>query len=116
LIRFSRPERLQPRHRQPAGYGAGRARARPCSLEVESSRPLTLAAGFASLALGVAATWLFMASPSEFHYFAQEDRPLEWLSALFLLGASALFAFESVRRRRDAVGLVCAGLLCLPCS
>jgi len=89
------------------------ARARPCSLEVESSRPLTLAAGFASLALGVAATWLFMASPSEFHYFAQEDRPLEWLSALFLLGASALFAFESVRRRRDAVGLVCAGLLCL---
>jgi len=89
------------------------AMARPCPLEVESSHPLTLATGFASLILGVAGTWLFMANPAGFHDFAQEDRPIEWLSALFLLGASALFAFEAVRRRRDAVGLVCAVLLCL---
>jgi hypothetical protein len=89
------------------------ARARPCPLEVESSRPPTLAAGVVVLALGVAGTGLFMASPAEFHDFAQEDRPVEWLSALFLFGASAMFAFEGVRRRRDMAGLFCAGLLCL---
>ena len=89
------------------------ARARPCPLDVESSHPLTLAAGFAALGLGVAGTGLFITNPALFHDLALEDRPLEWLSALFLLGASVLLAFEAVRRRRDAVGLLCALLLCL---
>ena len=89
------------------------ARARPCLLDVESSRPVKLAAGFASLALGAAGIGLFLASPAGFHDFAQEDRPLEWLSALFLISGSVLFALEVVRRRRDLVGLLCAILLCL---
>lgn len=89
------------------------ARANPCLLDFESSRPLTLAAGFVSAVLGFAFTCLFLSSPEAFHELAQEDRPLEWLSALFLLGASAVLAFEAFRRRRNAVGLCCAVLLCL---
>jgi hypothetical protein len=89
------------------------ARARPSPFETENCRPLELWAGAASLAAAAAATLYFLVDPAGFHGFAQEDRPLEWASALFLLGAAGLFGLHALRALRDRINLVLAGGLCL---
>lgn len=81
------------------------ARARPSPLDAEPTRPAERLAGVASLAMAGAATALFLADPAAFHAFAQEDRPLEWASALLLLVAGAVLAVHALRHRRDVLGL-----------
>ena len=73
------------------------ARAGGCDLD---RRPLGVAPALAAglvMAAGLAAAGLLVASPQAFHAFAREDSPLEWASALLLLGASALFAVGAAR-------------------
>ena len=84
------------------------ARARPSPLVAEASQPVERLAGIASLAMAGATTALFLADPTAFHAFAQEDRPLEWASALLLLGAGGVLAVHALRHRRDVFGLVLA--------
>jgi hypothetical protein len=87
------------------------ARARPSPIDVEPMRPVERLAGIASLALAAAATVLFLADPAAFHAFAQEDRPLEWASALLLLVAGGVLLVHALRHRRDVLGLgVAAGI------
>ena len=89
------------------------ARAGLSPLEAEGCSAIGLGAGLASLAAAAAGTLFFLADPAGFHAFAQEDRPLEWASALLLLGAGGLFAFHALNRRRDRLTLVLAAGLCL---
>src|SRR5687767_344157 len=89
------------------------ARARPSPLGAESSRPLERFAGIGSLAMAGAATALYLLDPAAFHAFAQEDRPLEWASALLLLGAGGVLAVHALRHRRNLLALVLAGGLAL---
>jgi len=84
------------------------ARARPSPFDIERSGRGELLAGLVSLALAAAATAYFLADPAGFHAFAQEDRPVEWASALLLLGAAGLLALHALTRRRDRVTLVLA--------
>lgn len=93
--------------------GLLRARARPALLEHERMGPLEVGVGLLSLAAAAGATVLFFADPAAFHAFAQEDRPLEWASALLLLGAAAILALHALRRRREPVAVVLAVGLCL---
>ena len=89
------------------------ARARPCLLDDESCRGLELGAGLAALAAAAVATALFLFDPAAFHAAAQEDQPLEWASALLLLGAAGLLGLHALRRRGEPIALVLAGGLCL---
>ena len=54
-------------------------------------------AGAAATAAAALAASLFLASPEAFHLHAQEDRPVEWLSAALTLGASLAFAALALR-------------------
>ena len=88
------------------------ARAPGCALDRSAMSPLSIGAGLISAAAAVAATALFAADPAAFHAHAQEDRPLEWASALLLIGASGLFAVATRRAFATAsrlMGLVIAG-------
>lgn len=89
------------------------ARARPAPLDVEPCRPSELVAGFVSLAAAAAATAWFLADPAGFHAFAQEDRPLEWASALFLLLAAGLLPFRILSGRPDRTTLGLVALISL---
>jgi hypothetical protein len=89
------------------------ARARLSPFDVEPCSRGELAAGLVSLAAAAASTVYFLVDPAGFHAFAQEDRPLEWASALLLLGAAGLLAFHAFARRRDRLTLLLAGLVCL---
>jgi hypothetical protein len=89
------------------------ARARPSPFEVERCSRAQLVAGLAALAAAAAATGYFLVDPAGFHAFAQEDRPLEWSSALLLLGAGGLLAVRALNGRRDRTTLLLAGGLCL---
>ena len=88
------------------------ARAPGCALDSQSAPQSSVLAGLAALAVAAAATALFVADPASFHGQAQEDRPLEWASALLLLGAGLLVAARGLRGR-DSVGLVVGGGLAL---
>ena len=89
------------------------ARGRTSVLEDQGSSAFDLAAGQVSLAAAAAATIFFLAHPAGFHAFAQEDRPLEWASALLLLGAGGCLAVEALRRRREPVIAAAAVVLAL---
>jgi hypothetical protein len=89
------------------------ARARLSPVDVEAIRPVERLAGITSLAMAGAAAALFLADPAAFHAFAQEDRPLEWASALLLLGAGGLLILHALRHRRDVFGLVVAAGIAL---
>jgi hypothetical protein len=78
------------------------ARAPACALETRRLTRAEMAAATASLAIAVAATMLFVASPVAFHEAAQEDRPLEWASALLLLAASLIFARHALQGAKAA--------------
>lgn len=90
-----------------------RARAKPCPLDSEQSGAIDLASGLFSIAAAAAATIFFLVQPARFHAFAQEDRPLEWASALLLLGAGGYLAVQALRRRREPVMAAAAGALAL---
>ena len=90
-----------------------RARAPSCPLDGESIGPAGLAAGLAAMAAAAAATALLVADPVAFHAGAQEDRPLEWASALLLLVGAGLFAWRAVRRRDGPIAMLIAAGLCL---
>lgn len=74
-----------------------RARARRSALDREPCRAPSLILAACALAMGAAATGLFVADPAAFHAHAQEDRPLEWASAGLLLAAGGLFALVAAR-------------------
>src|SRR5512134_2745001 len=65
------------------------ARTPGCGFEAESCRGPMLAWGAAALLAAAAAALLFLLDPAAFHAGAQEDRPIEWLSALLLFAAGA---------------------------
>ena len=91
------------------------ARAPGCALDRTALSPRARAAAWVVFAVATAATILFLADPAAFHAGAQEDRPLEWVSALLLFAASGLFALECGRRliarRGPAAAILAAGLL-----
>ncbi|MGZ8281766.1 MAG: hypothetical protein ACXWUN_02295 [Allosphingosinicella sp.] len=92
------------------------ARAPGCGIDGESCRRPVLAWGLAALLAAVAAILLFLLDPLAFHDSAQEDRPIEWLSALMLFAAGAALRFPAVRRRRQrlvAASALALGLLLL---
>ena len=70
------------------------------------------AAALAVLAVAGACTLLFVVDPAWFGAGALEDSPVEWLSALLLLGASGLFANLLIGRLRGGARL--ASWACLP--
>jgi hypothetical protein len=70
-------------------------------------------AGALSLFLGVASVVLFLWDPLLFHLAAQEDRPLEWISALLLFGGSALFARLAFRHRESLFMAAAAAALAI---
>ena len=90
-----------------------RARSVSAALDTEPLRRWEIGAGLASLAAAASGAGLFLADPPAFHAFAQEDRPLEWASALLLLAAAAVFAWHALRRRREPVTVLLALGLCL---
>jgi len=90
-----------------------RARARSALLDREPMRRWEIGAGIVSLVAAAAASALFLSEPAAFHAFAQEDRPLEWASALLLLGAAAIFGLHALRRRREPMTVLLALGLCL---
>ncbi|WP_129790761.1 hypothetical protein [Sphingosinicella sp. CPCC 101087] len=89
-----------------------RAQAKPCPLGTESMTAARLAAGIAATTAGAAVTALFLADPAAFHAGAQEDRPLEWGSALLLLVGAGLLAGRALRRRDGPAALIVAAGLC----
>jgi hypothetical protein len=90
-----------------------RGRAWSCAYDREGATRLELGIGLASLAAALAGTALFLASPAAFHAVAQEDRPLEWSTALLLLAASSLLGLHAARHRRAPLVALCAALLCV---
>lgn len=65
-----------------------------------SLRPWERNSAYLVTALALVFTGVFLLSPSAFADLAQEDRPLEWFSALFLFAGSGLFAVDFLRRTR----------------
>ena len=88
-------------------------RAPNCPLDREDMAPQGTTAAAAILALAVACTLLFALDPARFGIGAQEDSAIEWLSALLLLGGSALFAGMFLQRRHEGTGALPALLLAL---
>jgi hypothetical protein len=86
---------------------------RPNGLDSDRCGRIELVGGLLALAAAAAALLLFLVDPAGFHAFAQEDRPLEWASALLLLGAGLLLAANALRRPRDPPTLALAAGLCL---
>lgn len=88
-----------------------------CPLSASPMPTPAIGAGSLAAAAAIGATALFVVDPAAFHGHAQEDRALEWASALLLLGASAMFAVEAVRRAFSGgwrvVGAAAAGLLAM---
>ena len=88
------------------------ARSPSSSLESDRAAPVGLLAGLAAMVAAAAATLLLVADPLTFHAVAQEDRPLEWASALLLLAGSGLLALGALRRRGGRVTVLMAVGLC----
>ncbi|WP_114952610.1 hypothetical protein [Sphingosinicella terrae] len=89
-----------------------RARAQDSLLDRSSAGSVSLTVGAAAIAAGLVSTCLFLADRDAFHLGAQEDRPLEWASALLLLVAAAGIGF-AVRRYRLRPVVAAAGALIL---
>ena len=87
------------------------ARARPAPFDLVESNSADLGAGLLSLAAAMAATIYFLADPAGFHAFAQEDRPLEWASALLLLLAAGMIAVRALAGRRERFTLALAAAI-----
>lgn len=90
-----------------------RSRATTSRLDTASVAPAGLAAGAAAMVAAGAAALLLAADPTLFHDFAQEDRPLEWASALLLFAGSGMFGLLAFRRRADAIPACIAAGLCI---
>lgn len=80
-----------------------RHRAPGCPLDRRSMPPSGIRAAAAVLAFAIACTLLFLADPARFGAGAMEDSAIEWLSALLLLGGSALFGALFLRRRGEGI-------------
>lgn len=89
-----------------------RHRAADCPMERPGTGSGEAAASLAVLAVAGACTLLFVLDPIAFGAGALEDSPIEWLSALLLLGASGLFARLLFARLRAGARL--ASWACLP--
>ena len=89
------------------------ARARPAPFDLVESRSADLGAGLLSLAAAAAATIYFLTDPAGFHAFAQEDRLLEWASALLLVAAAGMIAVRALAGRRARLTVALAAGLCL---
>ena len=89
-----------------------RHRAADCPLERSGMSPAGTAAALAVMAVAGACTLLFVLDPAWFGAGALEDSPIEWLSALLLLGASGLFANLLIGRLRSGARL--GTWACLP--
>lgn len=90
------------------------ARGAGCALERSRLGGPSALAAVLAMTGALAGAVLLAASPPAFGALAREDSGLEWVSALLLLGASALFAFRFARglaRRQGASALALAGLL-----
>ena len=90
-----------------------RGRASSSAYDGEGLTRLELCVGLVSLAAALAGTVLFLAGPAAFHAVAQEDRPLEWTTALLLLAGSGLLGFHAARFRRTPLVALGAILLCV---
>ena len=88
-----------------------RHRAAGCALDRSDMAPSGVSAAAGILALALGCTWLFAADPARFGAGAQEDSAIEWLSALLLLGGSALFGALFLHRRREGAAALPALLL-----
>lgn len=62
------------------------------------------ALAFLVMCAGVCLIAVFLFDPETFRAMAEEDSPIEWLSALLVLGASGLFAIEAIGRGRCGLG------------
>jgi hypothetical protein len=79
----------------------------------EALAPAARLAAAAVMAFALGSTLLFLADPALFNATAQEDRPVEWTSALLLLAASVIFLPAVVRQPNKIVlgfALLLAGL------
>lgn len=73
--------------------------------------PTALAGALTALGLGFVA--LLALDPEEFHYRAREDGMLEWVPALLLFVASAIFAERALRSLKISQGRLVAGAAAL---
>jgi hypothetical protein len=84
-----------------------RHRAADCALNWSSMPSAGGAAAIATLLTAIACVLLLYADPIRFAAGAQEDSPVEWISALLLLGGSALLVrLYLVRRAAGQVALL----------
>ena len=92
-----------------------RGRRDSSTLDRVDLRPWQRTASLAVMAGALVCAGVFFASPELFGELAQEDRELEWASALFLFAGSGLFAASFLsrlrtRQRGDVVGTMGVGL------
>jgi len=71
------------------------------------------AAAAAAMGSALGSTALFLIDPQLFGLTAQEDRSVEWLSALLLFGASAVFLRSAIKRGDTLVRLAALALAML---
>lgn len=79
----------------------------------QESPAVAAGAAWAVLAIALACTLMFWIDPVRFARGAEEDSAIEWLSALLLLGGSALFARIASVRAHDGAAAVPAALFAL---
>lgn len=92
------------------------ARAPDCAMTRETCGPVPRRVALGLFAVAAAMILVFLHDPAAFDAGAQEDQPLEWLSALLLFAGAGLFLVHAVRGRRDRLTLFAAaglGLLLL---
>lgn len=95
------------------------SRAAGSALDRQDLAPADRLAAKTVMGAALAATLLFVFDPAAFHAQAQEDHPLEWISALLLFAGAGLFAADFLRnlasstRRSAGAAMALAGGLAL---
>jgi hypothetical protein len=84
------------------------ARAPDCAMATEPCGRAPRNAAVGLFAVAAAMILVFLRDPAAFHVGAQEDQPLEWLSAWLLFAGAGLFLLHAVRGRLDRVTLLAA--------